>query len=103
MAAILWGSRDNLPDPGQESTAALWTEESMCLSPEVSMGNPLLHSWGQGPWDGVSAPIKTLVSGKRDRWVHSHSVETLGLEGVMVQLPEFYFRVLWLETPSLWH
>lgn len=90
MAAILWASRDNLPDPGQESTAALWTEESLCLSPEVSVGSPLPHSGGGAPWDGVSARIKAVVSGKRDRWVLSHGVETLGLEGVRTQLPELY-------------
>ena len=66
MAAILWASRDNLPDPGQEGTAALWTEESLCLSPEVSVGSPLPHSGGGAPWDGVSARIKAVVSGKRE-------------------------------------
>lgn len=73
---------------GRKGQLLCGTAERMCLSLDVSVGSPL--SWVlEGDLFGWS---DALVSGKRYRWVLSHSLEALSSEGG--------FGVCGLESPS---
>lgn len=62
--------------------------------PRDVSGKPLFLAPEGAYLDGVFAPINTLVCGKRYRWVLSHSLETLSLEGMMVALGCIGWKVL---------
>lgn len=57
-------------------------QQRACVFPwKCQWEAPCPDSWG-AHLDGVSAPTKALVSGKRYEWVLGTSLETLSVEGV---------------------
>lgn len=69
------------------------TTENMFFPRGVN-GKPLVLAPEGAYLIRVFAPINALVSGKRYRWVLSHSLETLCLEGMKVALGRIGWKVL---------